>query len=193
MPTFSRRCALGLCPSRNKLYDLPSEEWSLKLKSPKLALLALTLVLAACEPQDRRPGTWLSGEVVHEAVTDWSFANDQIEVHIQTHPWYGIPHSVTTVLATANGQLFVPSIYMQEPKSFPEGKYWNRIVSKDPNIEVKIGGKLYPRTVRLITDEEEFALGLSALAAKYPYWQNNKENPAAAPTFVIMSLDPRSK
>lgn len=159
----------------------------------KLMLIILTVALAACEPKDRRPGTWLSGEVVTETVTDWSFSNDHLEVYIQTHPWYGVPHSVTTVLATQNGQIFVPSIYRQEPKTFPEGKYWNRIVSQDPNIEVKIGDKLYPRTVRLVTDEEEFELGLSALAAKYPYWQQNKDNPGEAPTFVIMSLDPRSK
>jgi hypothetical protein len=163
------------------------------VKSSTIILVLFAFCLAACEPQDRRPGTWLNGDVVTEQVSDWTFSDDYPEVYIQTHPWYGVPHSVTTVLATANGQLFVPSIYRAEPMTFPDGKYWNRIVSKNPNIEVKIGDKLYPRTVRLITADAEFDLALSALASKYPYWQQNKEKPEQAPAFVLMSLDDRAE
>ena len=38
-----------------------------------LPILITTLVLAACEPVDRRPGTWTSGDIVETKITDWSF------------------------------------------------------------------------------------------------------------------------
>ena len=154
-----------------------------------VTLILSTLLLMACEPKDRRPGTWLSGDLVEERIDDWSFTNESQEVFIQTHPWYGVPHSVTTVLATADGKLYVPSIYREEPKRFPDGKYWNRIVAQYPKVEVKIGDKLYPRSVNLVTDEAEFQNGLNALATKYPFWRKVKASPEEAPTFVIMRLD----
>ncbi|MBT3866888.1 MAG: hypothetical protein HOB98_15175 [Gammaproteobacteria bacterium] len=155
-------------------------------------LILSSLLLAACEPKNRRPGTWLSGELVEDRIEDWSFSNEFQEVFIQTHPWYGIPHSVTTVLATADGKLYVPSVYVKEPKRFPDGKYWNRIVAEYPNVEVKIGDQLYPRTVNLISDEAEFGRGLNALAAKYPFWQKVKGSPEEAPSFVILRLNKRN-
>jgi len=157
-----------------------------------IILILSNLLLAACEPKDRRPGTWLSGDLVEDRIEDWSFSNEFQEVIIQTHPWYGVPHSVTTVLATADGKLYVPSIYREEPKRFPDGKYWNRIVAKNPNVEVKIGDQLYPRMVSLVSDKAEFKRGLNALATKYPFWQMVKDSPEEAPTFVIMRLNEQS-
>ncbi len=62
------------------------------------AILALVAAfLAACAPQDRRPGLWLAGEVVREPVTDWSFTDAVPEIFLETRTWYGIPHSVTVV------------------------------------------------------------------------------------------------
>ncbi|MFT4676540.1 MAG: hypothetical protein ACI831_000531 [Candidatus Azotimanducaceae bacterium] len=159
----------------------------------RITIISLCLILAACEPQDRRPGNWLSGELIETKVEDWRFSDDFPEVFIQTHPWYGVPHSVTVVLATANGKLFSPSIYYAEPKRFPDGKYWNRIVAKNPNIEVKIGDKLYPRSIHLVTDENEFEQGLEALANKYPFWRTVKDTPEETPTFVIMELRDRTE
>lgn len=157
----------------------------------RIVLVLACVLVAACEPQDRRPGTWVSGELVLTKVTDWSFANDYPEVFIQTHPWYQIPHSVTVVIAAADGKLYTPSVYVAEPKTFPEGKYWNRIVSRNPDVEVKIGDRLFPRTIRLVTDEQDFANGLNALAEKYPSWQKIRDSPEQAPAFVIMRLDDR--
>ena len=41
-----------------------------------LAVLLVTFVAGCMEPKDRRPGTRLSGDVVSEAITDWSFSNE---------------------------------------------------------------------------------------------------------------------
>jgi hypothetical protein len=94
-----------------------------------LSVVLFACLLSACEPVDRTPGMWLSGELVTAEITDWTFSNEQREVFLQTHPWYGIPFSITVVAATTGEKLFMPSIY-SEPAAFPEGKYWNRIVAK---------------------------------------------------------------
>ena len=119
------------------------------------------------------------------------FSTEHPEVFIQTHRWYGVPHSVTTMLGTNGPNLFVPSIYFQEPKTFPEGKYWNRIIAGNSDVEVQIGDKLYSRTVRLIEDLAEFVAALEALASKYDFWRNVQQNPDEAPTYVLFSLDDR--
>ena len=157
----------------------------------RLLVLCGLLLTAACEPRDRTPGTWTRGEIVEGPVADWSFTDDALEVFLQTHPWYGVPHSVTTVLASANDTLYIPSIYFDPEAPFPEGKYWNRIVAENPEVLLKVGGKRYPLKISHITDEAEFEKGFLALAAKYPFWQEQYENEAERVTFHLFRLDPR--
>ena len=153
-----------------------------------IVVVILATLLAACEPADRRPGTWISGEVVEDKVKDWTFSDEHMEVFIQTHPWYGIPHSVTTVLATTDGALYVPSIYYQAEETYPNGKYWNKIVDVNPYVFVQIGDKKYPRLARRVTDDAEFDVGFKALAQKYEFWQKQYDNPAERPLFYILRL-----
>ncbi|MFT4730526.1 MAG: hypothetical protein ACI9UN_005053 [Granulosicoccus sp.] len=155
-----------------------------------IAVLSV-LVLSACEPADRTPGMWLSGDLVTMDIRDWTFSNEQMEVSLETHPWYGIPFSVTVVTATtATGdKLFVPSIY-SEPAEFPGGKYWNGIIDKNPEVLIKIGNKLYPRSAHLIEDEAEFEEAFQALADKYDYWRSVKQGGVERPPFVLIRLDP---
>lgn len=157
-----------------------------------LILLAAATLLSACEPQDRRPGTWLSGELVTTPVEDWSFSNEHDEIFVETRPWYGIPHSVTTVVAATDDVLYVPSIY-SEPADFPGTKYWNKIIEDNPDVILKIGDKRYPRKAVPVTDEDEFKRGLGALARKYDFWRNVQENPEDAPPFVVIRMDAPSK
>ncbi len=158
----------------------------------KISIVLLALVLVACEPADRTPGMWLSGELVTTEITDWTFSNEHMEVFLETHPWYGIPFSITVVTATTGEKLFVPSIY-SEPAEFPGGKYWNGIVAKNPEVLIKIGDKRYPRSAQLITDDDEFEEAFQALADKYDYWRSVKEGEAERPPFVLIRLDPSSK
>jgi hypothetical protein len=154
-----------------------------------VALGTLLLLLVACEPQDRRPGLWLSGET---AVTpaDWSFVNDTQEVFLETHPWYGIAHSITVVVAEADGKVFVPSIY-EEDLPFPGTKRWNTIIAADPNVRLKVGDAIYEMTARLAADDEEHQQGFAALAAKYDFWQELLEDEGKRPPFVIIRLEAR--
>lgn len=148
----------------------------------------LLLVLTGCEPQDRTPGMWLSGELVETAVDNWSFAAEHSEIFVQTNPWYGIAFSVTVAMATAEGDVYVPSIY-GEPAAFPGNKYWKGIIDKNPEVVLKIGDKLYPRSARLVTDAAEFERAFEALASKYDFWRGVKNDPENGPPFVLISMD----
>jgi hypothetical protein len=152
------------------------------------AMLIVMTLLAGCEPKDRRPGTWLSGEVETKSVSDWSFVNEQSEVFIETRPWYGVPFSVTTVIAEADGKVFVPSIYDQ-PADFPGSKHWNSVIADNPQIRLKVGGKLYEMAARPAANPAEFDQGLSALAAKYDFWRSVQTGESAT-AFVIIRLHP---
>lgn len=159
----------------------------------RLLLLPILLLgfalLSGCEPKDRRPGTWLSGDEVTQAVTDWSFVNDAQEVFIETHPWYGIPFSVTTVIASADGKVYVPSIY-DAPAEFPGSKYWNSVIAANPEVRVKIADQLYPMTALPAENDAEFAAGLAALADKYDFWRQ-VQNGETDTAFAIIRLHPR--
>ncbi|MBW2271299.1 MAG: hypothetical protein JRH16_22330 [Deltaproteobacteria bacterium] len=48
------------------------------------------------DPSKMIPGRALSGEVVDEIVTDWSFADDHPHIAVETRP--AAPHSVTTIV-----------------------------------------------------------------------------------------------
>ncbi len=161
-----------------------------------LGIIIIAGVLPATvgvEPQDRRPGTRLAGEEV-ALPADWSFTDSVQEVHIETRPWYGIPFSVTTVLARDGQELFAPSIY-SEPAQFPGSKYWNSVVAADPNIRLRVGDQLFPLAITPIADPAQFDRALDALARKYPFWAKaqatKRTDPDAPPHFVLLQLAPR--
>jgi len=167
----------------------------------KKILLGLLILVVLCwsflafigvEPKDRRPGTLLSGEVAPIPV-DWSFVNQTDsagEVHIETHPWYGVPFSVTTVIAEDNGELVVPSIYTKTLE-FPGDKFWNKVVQANPKVRLRVAGKLYELAINPITDAAEFEQGLQALARKYPFWSKKLAEQPDQREFVLLRLKPR--
>lgn len=155
----------------------------------RIAIALVLLTLGACEPEDRRPGLWLSGEVA-PAPEDWAFVNDAQEVLLETRTWYGIPHSVTVVIAEADGEVFVPSIY-DEDVPFPGTKRWNANIARDPNVRLKVGETIYEMTARPAGNDAERQEGLEALAAKYDFWRKVEENPGERPPFAVIRLEPR--
>jgi hypothetical protein len=155
------------------------------------ALALVGLLLAAClPPKDRRAGLWLSGEEVKEPVTDWSFTQDAQEIFVETRTWYFVPHSVTTVVVAHGGTLYVPSIY-RDGGGFPDGKYWNRNIVRDPRVRLQIGDKIYPRQAVLVTDPAEIAAVSDAFAHKFERWKEMQEKPETRPNLVFIRMDPR--
>jgi len=155
-----------------------------------LLITGLLLATLGLEPQDRRPGTRLDG-VVTPLPTDFSFTDAAPEVHLETYPWFGIPFSVTTVIASDGPVAYVPSIYASQT-TFPGTKYWNKVVQADPRVRLRVNGKLYETQITPITDPAEFDRAFLTLASKYPFWQTALEDREKRPHMALLRLAARS-
>jgi len=125
-----------------------------------LLTLAWLLLAGACEPDDRRPGLWLSGEVEHTLPDDWSFTADHPEIHVQVSTPYLLPHAVTIWCAQSNGDLYLGA-------RAPETKNWPGWVDDDPNVRLGIAGRIYAVRLEPVTDPVETARVARAYAEKY--------------------------
>ena len=163
----------------------------MKLGNLLLLLGALSLVLASgcLDPKDRRPGLRLSGDVVEQAISDWSFSDAFPEIYLETKTWYLVPHSVTTVCAGIGDKLYVPSLYYAGGE-WPD-KYWNANADSDPRVRLEIGEKIYLREAVVVEDTEEFEAALAALSVKYPFWRDLLSKPESErPDMAIIRMDP---
>ncbi len=132
-----------------------------------LAVLLVVFRITGLDPNQRRPGLWLKGDLVTTPVTDWSFTDQVPNLKIQTNTWYGIPHSVTINCVSYRGQLYLDSFYAAG-LTYPHGRSWNENVARDPHVRLKIGDKVYDRTLVLVTDPAETAAVNEAKEKKYP-------------------------
>jgi NADH dehydrogenase FAD-containing subunit len=123
-------------------------------------LLAIALILGACDPQDRRPGLWLTGEVADVAPGDWSFSDEHGEIALEVATPYLIPHSVTIWCAQVDGTLYVAA-------AAPEEKNWPGWVADDPDVRLKIGDTVYVATLAELEDAAEIQAVRGAYAGKY--------------------------
>ena len=132
-----------------------------------LVVAIVVLRVVGLDPKERRPGLWLTGNVVTTPVTDWSFTDKYPTIFVETRTWYGIPHSVTTSCVSHEGRLYLTSVY-REGAQFPGDKLWNRNMVRDPHVRLKIGDQLYERTLSLVTDAAERQAVLQTKQRKYP-------------------------
>ena len=103
------------------------------------------LVLAACAaalgcggPFLVIPGGELSGEVVAEPVTDWSFVTDRF-IDLETRP--DDPYSVELNYFVRDGLLYV------DPA---EGRKWLEYIRADPRVRARFGDQIYPLEAVLV-------------------------------------------
>ncbi|MDA0823250.1 MAG: DUF2255 family protein [Proteobacteria bacterium] len=129
-----------------------------RLKIPALILIAISLL--ACEPSDRRPGLWLSGNEVQTFPTDWTFTDDHREVFVQVVTPYFLPHSVTIWCAQISGTLYIAA-------RSPETKNWVGWIEKDNNLRLKIGEDVYDARAVPVNDEETLKQVRLAYSRKY--------------------------
>lgn len=131
------------------------------------AAFALVAITSACslEPSDERPGLWISGEVSHEPVTDWSFTDDIREILIETRTWYFLPHSVTIWCVSIDGDLYVGA----SSPDYPKERLWIRNARRDPNVRLKIADKIYERRLELVEGQEQTDFVDRFYGVKYDY------------------------
>ena len=137
-----------------------------------MLLLLVTLRATGFEPRDcanageswtcRTPGLWLRGDVVSTPVTDWSFTDAIPTIKIQTQTPLLLPYSVTIWCASYNGNFYVTSY---------RGRRWVEDIVSHPQVRLKIDGRLYDRTLSMVSDPTEKAAVLQAKGKKYPSWK----------------------
>jgi len=121
---------------------------------------ALAATIAGCiDPEDRRPGTRLTGEVA-ASPSDWSFTNDHKLIAIEVQTPYLLRHSVTIWCAEVDGQLYVGA-------REPETKQWPGWADRNPNVRLGIGSQIFEVRLLPLERSENLTRLRSAYAAKY--------------------------
>lgn len=151
-----------------------------------IVALLLSFRIFGLQPQDLRPGLWLSGELVTEPVTDWAFTADHGEIFVQTNTRYGIPHSVTAYCIDYEEKFYLFSSYYGGG-TFPDDRAWNRNVMRDPRVRLKIGDNLYDQQLTYVSDEAIRVGVLDAWLQKYEGWTS-----AGLENFYVFRVDPRT-
>ncbi len=113
-----------------------------------LVALYIAVIFVPFEPQDRRPGTRLGGDLADAQDTDWSFVQGRNQIFVETRTWYLIPHSVTTTSWVVDEAFYVPC-------GNCDSKRWPKNVQRDPRVRLKINGKIYERQAVRITQAAE--------------------------------------
>jgi hypothetical protein len=144
-------------------------------------------------------GFWLTGEVVRTPVTDWSFTDSIPNIQIQTHTPYLLPHVLTTDIARVGGQIYLFSEYFAPPRGkpdtrgdFPQARFWNRMVVRDPRIRVKIGNQLFDMRAYPLTDPAEIEAVRKVFLSKYDDVKRSEAAPEARrPALHFFRLEPQ--
>ena len=138
----------------------------------RLLVVALALAFAGCiDPSDRRPGTKLTGEAA-AAPSDWSFTDGEPEIAVEVS---GLPHSVTIWCATLDGALFIGA-------RDPESKRWPAWADANPDVRLKVAGKLYDVRLTPLDDAATLERLLPRYAAKYSLPAPDPSAPPPPPT-----------
>lgn len=107
------------------------------------AVLAALAALGCGGPFLMLPGGALRGEPVQEAVSDWSFADDRF-IDLEVRP--SDPYSVEINYTVRDGRLYI------DPA---EGRRWLDYIREDPNVRVRLDGKVYAARAVLVEDPAE--------------------------------------
>jgi hypothetical protein len=150
-------------------------------------VLAGLLVACSMAPSGERPGLGVSGPVVAEPVRDWSFTDEIEEILIETRAWYGLPHSVTIWCVAIDGELYVGA----SAPDFPKERFWVTNVRRDPDVRLKIAGKVYERRLELITDPQRTDFIDRTFGVKYGY--DVEEDPEPVVYWRVIDRDPMAR
>jgi hypothetical protein len=142
---------------------------TLKILAAIVACVIVALVVlrvTGLDPQQRRAGLWLKGDVTAMPV-DFSFADKTPTLMVETHPWYLIPHSVTIFFVTYKNNLYLHADF-DPGQTWPNGKSWTAGVGHDPRVRIKIGNRVFDGQTAMVTDQAEYDALFEVFRAKYP-------------------------
>lgn len=121
----------------------------------RVALIVLAVVIVSYvgliylpfDPDERRPGTRLSGDVAAVQDADFLFPRG-MRAWLETRTWYLIRHSVTVTPFVRDGILYVGCRAC-------DTKVWPKYVARDDRVRLKMGEDIYERRAVRITDPAE--------------------------------------
>ena len=149
-------------------------------------LVLVALSITGLDPNQRRAGLWLRGDVA-ALPADWSFADKYQTVMVETHSWYLVPHTVTIFFVTNQGSLYLHADYDPGGK-WPGGKSWTANVGRDPNVRIKLGKQVFDGKAVLVTDPALFDTLFLTFRSKYPRSPYSKDN--RRPDVYFLRLQP---
>jgi hypothetical protein len=131
------------------------------------------------------PGPELSGSVVEEPVEDWSFIDAVKEVQIETRP--ADPYSVNTWATRVGNHIYVFAGGEESP--------WVVNIGQDPQVRVRVEGRIHECRAARVTDLETKHAFLEAMKAKYEgdfgfnaeFWQQAWDTGE----LILFRMDPR--
>ena len=142
------------------------------------ALLSLSLLALGCGPIGPFPGESLSGDVATGLPADWSFADEEKTVQLETRP--SAPYSVNLWGVSIGDRFYLASGRGGEAK-------WVEHIAKDPNVRLRVGGTIYELRAIRVSNETHSERFLEALKRKYDWEPSVRERDEA----WLFRLDPR--
>ncbi len=140
------------------------------------------MLLAACvDPDERRPGLWLSGEEASQPA-DWSFSDAHREIALEVAAPHLLAHSVTIWCASVDGALYIGA-------RDPDEKRWPGWVEANPRVRLGIEGTLYEAELVRLTDPEAIEVVQEAYRTKYDLPPRRAQD---APPMRYWRVAPRS-
>lgn len=127
---------------------------------------------------DGNMGFYLSGDVVTTHVTDWSFSDAFHDIKIETRTPFLVRHWVSSYVARSDDRIFLFSDYFAPAPGktdlrdrFPEARFWNRMVLRDPRIRLKIGERVFEARAYALTDPNDSLVEV----ARQAFWNKYAE------------------
>jgi hypothetical protein len=157
-------------------------------KSILIPALALIIGSLGCGPIGPFAGGRLRGDTGPADVHDWSFADDEDLLQLETRP--SDPHSVNTWFATIGPKLYVPTSMLYRHGDDPSKRGWVQNVEADPQARLRILGKVYDRVAVRVVDDDEYDDARNALDEKYDL-DDDDVDPARV--IWIFRMDPRER
>ncbi|MEE8520135.1 MAG: nitroreductase/quinone reductase family protein [Gemmatimonadota bacterium] len=142
------------------------------------ALLSFSLLALGCGPMGPFPGGSLSGDVATALPADWSFADKEMTVQLETRP--SAPYSVNLWGVSIGDRFYLAS-------GRGGGANWVEHIAEDPNVRLRIGGTLYELHAVRVSNETHSERFLEALKRKYDWEPSVRERDEA----WLFRLDPR--
>ncbi len=141
-------------------------------------LFSLSLLALGCGPMGPFPGGRLSGDVATGPPANWSFADEEMTVQLETRP--SAPYSVNLWGVSFGDRFYLASGRGGEAT-------WIEHIAEDPNVRLRVGRTIYELRAVRVSNETHSERFLEALKRKYDWEPSVRERDRA----WLFCLDPR--